>query len=137
MVPGGYLEGFRSLPADRGPMRFTFHPADTAALQDAGAVPAVQRMAWFTRGFIAARVVDGTLVLDDLRMGNAPEYFFSFAVAKRQGPSWAVIPVTSVRSPPRNIGAQWRAVWQRIWTTPADQAASGSSGSTPAAKASK
>lgn len=137
MVPGGYLEGFRSLPADRGPMHFTFHPADTAALQAAGAVPAVRRMTWFTRGFIAARVVDGTLVLDDLRMGNAPEYFFSFAVAKRQGPGWAVIPVTSFRSPPRNIGAQWSAVWQRIWTTPADQAASGSSGSTPAAKASK
>ena len=137
MVPGGYLEGFRSLPADRGPMRFTFHPADATALQGAGAVPAVQRMAWFTRGFIAARVVDDDLLIDDLRMGNAPEYFFSFRVARHAEAGWRAIPVAAVRAPPRDVGAQWDAVWQRIWTTPADQAAAGNSGANPAANASK
>lgn len=137
MAPGGYVEGFRSLVADHGPMPFTFHPSDTTALHAANQVPAVQRLNWFTHGFVGARVVDGTLVLDDLRMGNAPEYFFSFAVAKRQGSGWVAIPVTSVRSPPRAIGAQWTAVWQRIWMPPPDQAATGKSGVTPAASASK
>ena len=137
MTPDGYVEGFWSIPADSEPMRFTAHRSDVAALHAASGVPAVQRLDWFTHGFVGARLVDGELVLDDLRMGAAPDYFFSFKVARQQGSDWQPIAVTSMRSPPRAIGAQWGAVWRRIWNAPVDQAATGSSGSTPAASASK
>ena len=43
MTPDGYLIGDRSVVADRGPMRFTAHASDAAALQTAAQLPAVQR----------------------------------------------------------------------------------------------
>src|SRR5690606_15668561 len=36
--------------------------------------PAVERLAWFNRGFMRAREVGGELVLSDLRMGHEPDY---------------------------------------------------------------
>jgi D-tyrosyl-tRNA(Tyr) deacylase len=56
MTPGGYVEGFRSLAADRGAMRFVGHPSNVQALREAGEVPTVQRLVWFTHGFVQARV---------------------------------------------------------------------------------
>ena len=108
------------------------------ALRAADAVPAVQRLQWFTRGFVAAHVIDGDLVLDDLRMGTAPDYFFSYRVARRQASGWQPIPASLVHGAPgRDLGAQWDALWTRIWNEPRDQAAAGSRGETPAANASK
>ncbi len=116
MAPGGYVEGVRAL-SDGGPMRFVFHPSDTAALQAAAAVPAVARLAWFNHGFQKAEVRDGVLVLSDLRMGREPDYFFRFAVAERgAGGTWRAL------QPPRDARAY---------------AAAGSPGATPAASASK
>ena len=57
-----------------------------AALRENAGLPAVQRLAWFNHGFMGAAVVDDTLQLSDLRMGNEPDYFFRFAVAQRAGP---------------------------------------------------
>lgn len=137
MVPGGYLEGYRSLAADRGPMRFVFHPSNTAALQAASNVPTVQRLTWFTNGFVGARVVDGALVLDDLRMGSAPDYFFSFRVAQHDAGTWKAVAPTQVHTLRIAPGAMWDSVWQRIWNAPVAQAATGNSGDTPAISASK
>lgn len=137
MTPEGYLEGFRSLVADRGPMHFTAHRSDVAALHAARNVPALRRLEWFTRGFLCARVVDGDLVLDDLRMGNAPNYFFSFKVAQHAQGGWRPLPPSMVTGMPRDPGAMWAEVWTRIWNEPQAQAAAGSPGETPAASASK
>src|SRR5690606_27178601 len=69
MTPTGYVEGFRSLPADSGPMRFEEHRSDARALEDAAGIPAVDRLLWFNRGFMRAGQVERELVLSDLRMG--------------------------------------------------------------------
>lgn len=138
MTPDGYVEGFWSIPADRGLMHFTAHRSDVAALHAADGVPAVRRLAWFTHGFLKAQVVDGVLVLSDLRMGNEPDYFFRFQMARQAPDGWQSIPV---RQPdafaPRDVGAMWHAVWTRIWNAPQVQAAAGNSGATPATSASK
>lgn len=118
MTPGGYVEGFRSLAADRAPMTFAGHAANVQALREAGDVPTVKRLVWFTRGFVQARVVDGELVLSDLRMGSEPDYFFRFAVAKRAEQGWQPIPVRQLASPPRDVGAMWQSTWTRIWNEP-------------------
>jgi inner membrane protein len=91
MTPSGYVEGFRSLAVDDGPMRFTGHPSNVQSLREAGGIPAVQRLTWFNHGFERARVVDGTLEIDDLRMGSDPDYFFRFAVARREDGAWTAI----------------------------------------------
>src|SRR5690554_3575338 len=79
MTPSGYVEGFHSLVADSGAMRFEAHRSDVDALDDAAGIPAVERLLWFNHGFMRASQVEGDLVLSDLRMGSEPEYVFSFA----------------------------------------------------------
>jgi inner membrane protein len=90
MEEGGFVEGERRI-GDASPMTFAFHPSDTAALRAASAVPSVRRLAWFNHGFQKADVRDGTLVVSDIRMGQPPDYSFSYAVAKREGSTWRAI----------------------------------------------
>jgi len=136
MTPGGYVEGERSLVADAGPMRFTAHPSDVLALAQAHDVPAVQRLTWFNHGFEKAEARGGTLVISDLRMGSDPDYGFRFAVARATPAGWQPL------RPPQQLRWPWQVrrrlpeTWHRIWHAP-DQAATGSSGATPATSASK
>lgn len=90
MAPGGFVEGAYRV-GESAPMAFRFHRSDTAALHAAAGVPAVQRLSWFNHGFEKAEVRDGTLVLSDLRMGQEPDYSFSYAVAKREDGAWRAI----------------------------------------------
>ena len=92
LTPDGYAEGFDSLLIDEGNIVFTGYPSDTAALADAGDVWAVQRLRWFANDFVRADVVDGRLVITDLRMGQEPQYVFRHAVAKSGNPHWEAIP---------------------------------------------
>ena len=136
MTPDGFLEGERSLVADRGPMLFRAHGSDVAALEAAAAVPAVRRLDWFTHGFLKARQRDGRLELSDLRMGAEPDYTFVFAVAERDGPAWRAIAPEQLRQPleaRRQLGVMWR----RIWEAPQTAQAATESGGTPASSASK
>ena len=82
MTPEGFVEGERSLVADRGPIRFTHFPSDTRALDAVRDAPQVARLLWFNHHFAKAHVRDGKLVLSDLRMGSEPDYSFRFAVAE-------------------------------------------------------
>lgn len=125
MTPSGYVIGERSLIADRGAMHFDGFPSQVQALAETEDLPAVQRLQWFNRGFMRAQVVDGELVLSDLRMGIEPEYNFNFAVA-RQGAQGRWQPIE-----PRQLQAAYRApvargqlraalarMWWRIWHEP-------------------
>ncbi len=141
MTPQGYVEGYRSIISDRGPMRFTSHPSDTTALRESADIPAVRRLAWFNRGFQRAEVVDGRLVLSDLRMGSEPVYLFRWAVAERAASGkWQPLqPSEQLRDMQgRSRMLRMDETWRRIWAEPiigdaADQAAS----ATPATSASK
>ncbi|RYZ71194.1 MAG: metal-dependent hydrolase [Lysobacteraceae bacterium] len=121
MTPDGYVIGDRSLAADRGPMEFRGYRSNVQALAEARGLRSVRRLGWFNRGFMRARVEQGTLVLSDLRMGLEPDYAFSFAVATRHGARWLAIPPRQLRSayrPPVASGG-WRdalgELWRRIW----------------------
>jgi inner membrane protein len=136
MTPSGYVIGERSLVADRGPMTFQGYPSNVQALRQAEAagIPAVQRLQWFNRGFMRAQVVDGRLLLSDLRMGLEPDYTFTFAVAHAHDGQWSAITPEQLR--PAYEGEQGRArmkqrfaqMWARIWHTPPEQAAPADSG---------
>src|SRR5690606_38933065 len=137
--PDGYVEGYRSLVADSGPMRFTRHHSRPALLADAAHVPAVARLAWFNHGFMRVEDRDSELVLSDLRMGAEPDYFFSFVVARRDGYACESIPPRQLR-PPRDRTGTREATGARVGNAPPPdpaQAAAGNSGATPAASASK
>jgi len=88
----GYAEGFDSLVIDEGAMRFSRHGSDKNALAEAGDIWAVQRLRWFANDFVRADVVDGRLVITDLRMGQEPRYVFRHVVAEYGNPQWQPIP---------------------------------------------
>jgi inner membrane protein len=125
MTPGGYVIGERSLVADRGPMWFQGYFSNTQALGEARALPAVQRLTWFNRGFMRAQVKGGELVLSDLRMGLEPDYTFNFAVARQHGDGWQAIAPRQLQAAYRapvtrgQIGVALARMWRRIWTEPA------------------
>ena len=117
MTPNGYLEGERSLVADRGPIHFREYPSDTADLQAVANYPSVARLLWFNHHFMKAETRDGELVLTDLRMGAEPDYTFRFAVAERQGEGWRMMPPQQARWP-WDASRRLPALWHRIWTQP-------------------
>lgn len=118
MTPDGFLEGERSLWADSGPMQFRSYSSDTAALDAVRALPAVQRLLWFNRGFMKAEVRDDQIVLSDVRMGAEPDYSFNFAVARVTESG-----IEAIR--PEQLAWPWNArrrlaeMWKRIWEAPA------------------
>jgi inner membrane protein len=123
MTPDGFLEGERSLAVDRRPMSFRRYASDHAALKAVADFPSVQRLKWFTRGFLKAEQRDGRLVLTDLRMGAEPDYVFQYVVAQNdaQG-NWQRIPVERHSWPSRDR-FRLAGLWRRIWKEPvAEQA---------------
>ena len=124
MTPEGFLEGERSLVADRGPMVFHAHASDVGALAQVREYPAVARLRWFNHGYMKAEEKDGRLVLSDLRMGAEPDYSFRFAVARRDGDGWREIPVEQLKWPwhaTRRLPALWRRVWHQEEPAPPHQ----------------
>ncbi|MGD2140149.1 MAG: metal-dependent hydrolase [Burkholderiales bacterium] len=116
MTDSGYMEGYRSLVADGGPMTFTAYGSDKASLESASDLPAVARLRWFTHDFMRTQVRQDKLILSDLRMGVEPTYIFSFAVATRGNPHWHAIKPERYR-----ISIQSRNLmqfWDRIWHQP-------------------
>lgn len=118
MTPDGFLEGERSLVADRGAMNFRRYASYRTALEAVSKFPSVQRLDWFTQGFLKAEQRDGRLVLSDLRMGAEPDYVFRYVVAESDGRGrWQSINVERLDWPSRD-GLRLAALWRRIWREP-------------------
>ena len=117
LTPDGFVEGERSLVADRGPMHFRHHRSDHRALQAVAHWPIVRELAWFNHGFMKAEVREGRLVLSDLRMGAEPDYSFRFVVARTAGGRWVPVPVEQAAWP-WNARRRLSAMWTRIWRAP-------------------
>ena len=118
LTPNGFLEGERSLVADRTPMIFRSYASDHATLQKVSEFPSVQRLNWFTHGFLKAEQHDGRLVLSDLRMGAEPDYVFRYVVAEiDEKGNWRPIPVERLHWAFADRSAS-RKIWRRIWNKP-------------------
>ena len=122
MTDDGFVEGERSLVADRGPMQFTRHRSDREALATVAQASApLQRLDWFAQGFLKAFERDRRLYAADLRMGAEPDYSFTFAIAERREGRWDPIAPEQMRWP-------WQArrrlaeMWSRIWREPVPDA---------------
>lgn len=117
MTPEGFVEGERSLVADRGRMRFRHYPSEVAAWRQVEGIAAVKRLAWFNHGFMKVEQLGGRLAVSDLRMGAEPDYSFRFAVAERNGGTWRGIPPEQLRMPWQSR-RQLGMLWERIWHEP-------------------
>ena len=110
---GSYDEGFRSVLDGDRPIRwdrFAAPPVPEAVRQ----LEAVQTLAAFSRGFYKVHAREGAAWVTDLRMGQEPNYSFSFRIAQERAGAWQ-------RVSPRNEGSRGDArrglawVWDRMW----------------------
>lgn len=117
MTDEGYLEGFYSLTDPEPQVRFRLYPNQPQWLAEIEESWAVQRLAWFTKGFYRVLQEDDWITVTDLRMGQEPYYVFSFRVGRLQDDQVTVI--ANERHP--QPGPSPRAlsqVWERIFTGP-------------------
>lgn len=113
MTDDGYLEGYRSIVADKDPIHFTAYPSDFASLKEASDIWAVARLRWFAHDFLKTEVSGDRLILTDLRMGVEPTYIFSHVVALRGNPHWK--PIVPQRRGARIKFSELKLFWNRTW----------------------
>ena len=98
---------------DEGTIRFTSCLLRGNTLEEAAGIWAVERLRWFARGFVRARVDNDRLVISDLRMGQEPFYAFNHVVAARGNPHWTEIATELL---PTSVDDRVLAeIWDRIW----------------------
>lgn len=78
-----YHEGFYSLLDDQPKIKFDRFPRGNALAAELQGIDGVQRLVAFTKGFYKLEQQGSRLLISDLRMGQEPNYSFSFAVAER------------------------------------------------------
>ena len=79
-----YHEGFYSLLDKTPQVAFDAYPRGNALAAELSGVKGVQQLQGFTKGFSALRDDDGRVLISDLRMGQEPDYIFTFAVAEKR-----------------------------------------------------
>ena len=79
-----YHEGFYSLFDKTPQITFDTYPRGNALAQELRGVDSVQRLSDFTQGFFALRTDAGRVLISDLRMGQEPDYTFTFAIAQKR-----------------------------------------------------
>ncbi len=103
-----FLEGHYALLDGRRPMRFvTF--SSGAALREAHADhPQIQRLTRFADGFVKLQQQGPSLLITDLRMGQEPDYVFSFDIGPALAPG--ATPAAAQQQPARMAigpGLRW------------------------------
>jgi inner membrane protein len=112
-VSGGhYHEGFHSLLDDGRQIKFDRFERGDRLAEELSAIDGVQRIRAFSHGFYKLHEDGPRLLVTDLRMGQEPNYTFSFAVAERHSPAAALVPSVQVGSrPDLERGLRW--LWRR------------------------
>lgn len=105
---GQYHEGYRSLLDGETPLAFrsfSRRPELHAAL---ATHDPVSRIARFSHGYFEMQEQDSRVRIADLRMGQAPYFYFTFAVAERDGESLRPIAAASEGTrPPLGPSFDW------------------------------
>jgi inner membrane protein len=112
-----YHEGFYSLLDKGRQIHFDRFEQGDALAADLRAVPGVQQIRDFSQGFYKLHEAGPRLLVTDLRMGQEPNYTFSFAVAERRSPVAALVPSVQVGSRP-DIERALPWLWRRALGEP-------------------
>ena len=108
-----YYEGFYSVLDENTAIEFVRYRRSLAYLTPLSRSWPVERLQWFTKGFYAASLVQGDVVMTDLRMGFEPEYVFNFKVGEVSNPHPR--PTPAARLPGIRNFERLSWVWARIW----------------------
>ena len=107
-----FREAYVSVLDGKRPLRWTAHARGSDLLAQHAAAPPVARLSAFTHGFVKASVSpEGQLRITDLRMGQEPDYVFSFDLGPLDAVGQAPATQFSGRPP---IGPALRWIGQRM-----------------------
>jgi inner membrane protein len=82
-----YHEGFYSLLDVEPRIHFDHFPSGADLKAEVQGIDGVSRLAAFSKGFFKLKQDDARVLISDLRMGQEPNYIFTFAVAERHSAS--------------------------------------------------
>lgn len=109
-----YLEGYYSLFDAESHIHFAAFSRNTNLEQALPNNDGLMRLSAFSKGFYALEQFKDQIVIKDLRMGQEPNYTFSFVIAKQHSPAVALdIPERVAFRPAVACGSQW--LRQRIF----------------------
>ncbi|ARJ44124.1 hydrolase [Pantoea alhagi] len=111
VTPERYYEGYWSLLAPHRPLQLSMHDRGAALYQQLKGDPHVERVAWFSHGFFAMQQRDGKLFISDLRMGEAPDFTFTFDLGAPQARNLHPSRLASSRP---SLAQTWRHFRQRL-----------------------
>jgi inner membrane protein len=113
-----YFEGFYSLLDAQQKIEFDGFPRGNALAAELQGIDGVQHLVAFTKGFYKLEQRDSRLLISDLRMGQEPNYSFTFAVAERHSPPVALAQpeqMSVALDIPRSLDWLWRrALGERL-----------------------
>jgi inner membrane protein len=113
-----YFEGFYSLLDAQPKIEFDRFPRGNALAAELKDIDGVQRLTAFTKGFYKLEQRANQLLISDLRMGQEPNYSFTFAVAERHSPPVALAQPEQMSVAfdiPRSLDWLWRrALGERL-----------------------
>jgi inner membrane protein len=110
-------EGFRSLLDDQPGIHFDRFDRGASLEAELKAIPGVQTIQAFSKGFYKLHADGPRLLVTDLRMGQEPAYVFSFVVAERHSaPAPLAVPVQVGLRPDLARGLPW--LWRRMLGEP-------------------
>lgn len=107
------LEGTRALLDAPPLMHFDRYSRGAALDAELGAHPGAEHIRRFSHGFYRVHEEDGEMRISDLRMGLAPQFTFSFAVARRASPLQP-LPVALPRGQRPDVGRALPWLWRRL-----------------------
>jgi len=112
-----HVEGFRSLLDDAPTMHFDSFPRGQALATELQGLEGVRRVAAFSKGFYKLQQEGERVLLTDLRMGQEPDYVFTFVVARRESPAVPLaVPEQVGTRPDLARGLPW--LWRRALGEP-------------------
>jgi len=108
-----YHEGFYSLLDDKPQISFDRFARGQALGRSMQHLDGVRRIMAFSKGFYSVQQQNGQLLIRDLRMGQEPNYVFSFAVARPGNPPQPLASSQQISSRP-DIERGLRWLWRRM-----------------------
>ena len=112
-----YYEGFRSLLDEAPTMHFDRFARGDALAAELQGLDGLRRIAAFSKGFYKLQQEGDRVLLTDLRMGQEPDYVFTFVVARRHSPPVPLAVPEQVGSRPDLArGLPW--LWRRALGEP-------------------
>ncbi|MCA1175409.1 MULTISPECIES: metal-dependent hydrolase [unclassified Pantoea] len=111
MTPDRYGEAYWSMLSPDRALEIHWHPRNPQLFDAFKGDWYAERVAWFSHGFYAMRLQGEDTLISDLRMGEAPNYTFTFNLGSAHSPEPALEREPSVRP---SLAQAWHKLRERL-----------------------